>query len=156
MVGGRYPGRWAVGTGRGMYRGGYQTDGCTWIVYLARPSLALVYLASLSLAKPGQAWPSLARTSLARTSHDQHSQSRTSQVSVRLGRPVSMSVSGQARPVSGSQWYPGRTQAGEHHRYSTLEHLKCNLSGSGYSISAVRYLCFLYALVSGKVAYESL
>ena len=44
----------------------------------------------------------------------------------------------------------------EHGRYSTDGHLNHFLSGSGYSISAVRFRCFIVLNVFGKVAYESL
>ena len=58
--------------------------------------------------------------------------------------------------MSGSQWYPDGDQAVKHRRYSAVGHLKGRLSGSAYSISAVRGYMFLDGFPVRNMAYESL
>ena len=47
-------------------------------------------------------------------------------------------------------------KAADYYAFSTFEHLKRFLSGSGYSISAVQLLTNSVRLATSKVAYESL
>ena len=58
--------------------------------------------------------------------------------------------------LSGASGIGAEFKAARYWPFSTDEHLNAFLSGSDYSISAVRYSCFLDELSDGKLAYESL